>query len=93
MDKNKNFLEKKKALVTEERDYLDDRESQLLQKIAIINHEIKNLEKQKDVMKTERLAIRRRLSQLSEEGYLYVASDEEKEHLNTDYKAKFDIFE
>lgn len=87
------FLEKKKEMVEEELDYLHKRDAEIRDETFIIDRQIEKLKSKKDILKTESTAIRRRLSQLSEEGYLYVASDENKKYLNTDYKAKFDIFE
>lgn len=87
------FLEKKRELVEEELDYLHKRDNEIIDEKFSIDNQLEELELKKDILETERRAVRRRLSQLSEEGYLYVASDENKKYLNTDYKAKFGIFE
>ncbi len=87
------FLEKKRELVKEELAYLDNRKFKILEEKYKINRQIEKLELERDVLQTENKVIQRRLSQLSEEGYLYVASDEHKKDSNTDYEIQFDIFE
>ncbi|XWX34798.1 hypothetical protein FACJOVSR_CDS0107 [Staphylococcus phage PG-2021_67] len=87
------FLEKKRELVKEELDYLHKRDNEIMNEKFKINREIEKLKLERDVLQTENKVIKRRLSQLSEEGYLYVASNEDKKDLNTDFEIQFDIFE
>lgn len=90
---DKDFLEKKRELVEEEFGYLNNRKLEISEEKHRINRQIEKLELERDVLQTENKVIQRRLSQLSEEGYLYVASDKDKKDLNTDFEIQFDIFE
>lgn len=90
---DRDFLEKKKELVSEEVQYLRKKEEDIVFEKYRINKEIKKLKHKKDVLETEYKVTRKRLSDLSTEGYLYMYSEEDKKDLNEDVKTRFSFSE